>query len=99
MRCQGRRAPNVATGSETHGGDFAIGDVATGAGGQETSIDRQWGSRKSERRCSARRQHDHDSPILDTDSAREDLIVAERARVDAKSHRGGARPRRCRAAR
>jgi hypothetical protein len=48
MRRRSHRAPNVATGSETQGIDnFAIADVAAGAGVQETSIFyRRWGSRR-----------------------------------------------------
>ena len=80
MRWRSHRAANVATGSETQGIDnLAIADVAASAGVHETSIYRRWGTRENPIVAALLDDSTTKTSILDTGSAREDLIVDERA--------------------
>lgn len=75
-----RAAKRAVAGSETQGIDnLAIADVAASAGVHETSIYRRWGTRENPIVAALLDDSTTKTSILDTGSAREDLIVDERA--------------------
>jgi hypothetical protein len=88
MRWRSHSAADVAKGSQTQGiDDFATADVSASAGVQETSTYRR-GSRENPV-VAALLDDSTTTPVLDTSSAREDLIVAERAVAERLSQPGG----------